>query len=83
MLIKSKLHASQLYIPKDFLAKLSIDKESDVYLEFDEKTNAIIVTAKKSDVDPKEWILKFTKNPPKTLGGDASEDLKEYDYDDI
>jgi hypothetical protein len=42
---------------------------------------------KKSGSEPEsdslEWILETTKNPPKTKGGDESEDLKEYDFDDI
>ncbi|MEX2728995.1 MAG: AbrB/MazE/SpoVT family DNA-binding domain-containing protein [Candidatus Sigynarchaeum springense] len=81
--IKSKLHASQVYIPKNFLEKLAIDKNAEIFLEFDEKSNAIIITAKKPESDPLKWILEATKNPPKTLGGNELEDLKEYDFDDV
>jgi hypothetical protein len=36
MILKGKLHASQLYIPRDILAKLALGRESEVFLEFDE-----------------------------------------------
>jgi hypothetical protein len=83
MLVKAKLHASQLYIPKDILLRLSIGKDSEVYMEFDEERKTLVISAKANDSVPISWFLDILANPPETIGGDPDEDLKEYDYDDI
>ncbi|HME53586.1 MAG TPA: AbrB/MazE/SpoVT family DNA-binding domain-containing protein [Candidatus Lokiarchaeia archaeon] len=83
MLVKSKLHASQLYIPKEMLARLSIGKDSEVYMEFDENRKTLVISAKADEPVPVSWFLDILANPPETIGGDPDEDLKEYDYDDI
>ena len=83
MLVNAKLHASQLYIPKDILSRLSIGKDSDVYMEFDEKRKTLVISAKANEPVPISWFLDILANPPETIGGDPDEDLKEYDYDDI
>ncbi|MFX0101259.1 MAG: AbrB/MazE/SpoVT family DNA-binding domain-containing protein [Candidatus Hodarchaeota archaeon] len=83
MRIKVKLHASQLYIPKDFLQKLSLGKESEVYLELDEKGQFLLIKPENQGKVPKEWILNATENVPATIPGDSEEDEREYGYDDI
>jgi antitoxin component of MazEF toxin-antitoxin module len=83
MLLKGKLHSSQLYIPKDILAKLALGRESEVLLEFDEKRNALIITPTQRLPISKDWFLNVLNNPPETLEGNVDEETKEYEYDDI
>ncbi len=83
MLLKGKLHSSQLYIPKDILAKLALGRESEVLLEFDEKRNALIITPTRRLPISKDWFLNVLDNPPETLEGNVDEETKEYEYDDI
>jgi hypothetical protein len=83
MILKGKLHASQLYIPKDILAKLALGRESEVLLEFDEKRNALVITPSQQPSISKDWFLNVLTNPPETIDGNAEEDTKEYDYDDL
>ena len=83
MKIKAKLHASQLYIPKDFLKKLSLGRESEVLLELDEKNRFLLIKPDNKGTIPKDWILNATENVPATIPGDSKEDDGEYQYDDI
>ena len=83
MLLKGKLHSSQLYIPKDILAKLALGRESEVLLEFDEKRNALIITPTQRPPISKDWFLNVLNNPPETLEGNVDEETREYEYDDI
>lgn len=84
MKIKTRLHASQLYLPKDFLDRLSLDKESEVILELDEDNQRIIVQTQPAPghKNPTEWILNAMEHLP-TGEGDTSEDFHEYDFEDI
>ena len=83
MILKSRLHASQLYIPKEILAKLALGRESEVFLEFDEEKNILTITPGQQPPVSKEWFLRVLSNPPETLDGSPGEDSREYDYDDI
>jgi hypothetical protein len=83
MILKGKLPASQLYIPKDILAKLALGRESEVLLEFDEKRNALIVMPSNQPHISKDWFLNVLSNPPETLEGNVDEETKEYEYDDV
>jgi antitoxin component of MazEF toxin-antitoxin module len=84
MKIKTRLHASQLYLPKDFLEKLSLNKESEITLELDEENKRILIHTPNSDKidNPTEWVLNAMANLP--VGkGNLNEDMHEYNYDDI
>ncbi|MHA1680780.1 MAG: AbrB/MazE/SpoVT family DNA-binding domain-containing protein [Promethearchaeota archaeon] len=83
MKIKAKLHASQLYIPKDFLQKLSLGKESEVFIELDKNGQFLRIIPENQGTIPKEWILEATENVPATIPGDSEEDEREYGYDDV
>jgi antitoxin component of MazEF toxin-antitoxin module len=83
MLIRSKLHASQLYIPKDVLEKLAIGKESEITMEFDEDRKVLVIYSSAEKTVPVSWFLDILDNPPETIGGNPEEDSKEYDYNDI
>ena len=83
MKIKAKLHASQLYIPKRFLQKLSLGRESEVFIELDEKAKVLLVIPENQGTVPKDWVLHATKNAPPTIPGVNNEDESEYGYDDL
>ena len=83
MKIKTKLHANQLYIPQNFIKKLKLGSESEVFLELDEDTQSLIVTSHENNQENKEILLDMIRNPPIPLKGNSDEDFKEYDYDDI
>ena len=83
MLIKSKLHASQLYIPREILAKLAIGKESEISMEFDEERKVLVVYSNDKKPVPASWLLDILDHPPETIEGNPEEDSKEYDFDDI
>ena len=84
MKIKTRLHASQLYLPKDFLEKLALDKESEVILELDEENKCLLIQSEQNAVEenPAKWILNAMANLPSGVGS-FNEDQKEYDFDDI
>ena len=83
MRIKIKLHDNQLIIPDDFLEKLALDEDAEVYLEYDNLTHSLIISTENSTFDPKKWVINATLNPPSPLSDDDSEDLIEYSYNDL
>lgn len=83
MKIKIKLHNHQLNIPQDFLEKLAINENSEVFLEFDKLTQSLIISTEKNNYDPKNWVISATLNPPTPKIEKSEEDLVEYNYNDL
>ena len=84
MKIKTRLHASQLYVPKDFLDKLDLDKESEILIELDEENKRILIHTQnpQSKKSPTQWILNAMENLPEGKGS-LDDDLQEYNFEDI
>ena len=82
--IKTKLHSSQLYLPKFILSKLSLKPNSQVYLIYDDDKNECRIqpVSVSSAKNVTSKLLKMTKNPPKSVGN-ILEDYTEYDYSEI
>ncbi|MHA1521744.1 MAG: hypothetical protein ACTSRK_16310 [Promethearchaeota archaeon] len=82
--IKTKLHSSQLYLPKIILSKLSLKPNSDVYLIYDadKKECRIQPVHGVSKKNATTKLLQMTKSPPKSVGN-ILEDYTEYDFGDI
>ena len=83
MKIKTKLHSSQLYIPKKFLELLSIGVNSEVYMELDEQNQLIIIKIHENEKISKNQVLDMIESPPLPDKGDYLEDQVEYNYEDI
>ena len=83
MRIKIKLHDNQLIIPEDFLEKLELRGNAEVYLEYDKLTRSLIISTKNNNLDPKKWIINATLNPPAPSSDDDLDDLIEYNYNDV
>ncbi|MHA1377644.1 MAG: AbrB/MazE/SpoVT family DNA-binding domain-containing protein [Candidatus Helarchaeota archaeon] len=83
MKIKTKLHSSQVYIPKKILELLSIGPNSEVYMELDEENQVLIITLHENEKVSKAQVLDMIENPPLPSKGKYQEDQVEYNYEDI